>query len=1422
MRALAFLIFTLSFFHLGEVLGQVTNCDLGDLQILKNIQDTNDPQNDLGWEIDLDARTFDGGRASWTGAEPRRVTSIRLYYERETTGVFDLRGLDELKEVVIHYSGASGILLDENQQLKELELNNLDESMTAIDLTTQNELEDVDLRGNDLSEVELSNSKETLKRLDISSNPIKEFDPTIFIHLEYLRINSTHVKSLDFTGLDKLTSLGFGSNDIETYHLADLPALEYVYFRGPWTSGDPYKKMKSITFANLPKLKVLDGEQNSLTTLDIDFLQTLETINLERNDFESLPFNGLLALKNLDFSKNPIEGVLDLTSFPALEEFNVNSCNLSDVLVQDISKLKKVDLSWNKFKMTTQLRYLGIPEADDLYHRGTMLILDHNVKVGEVIDLTGELIINGNETEYHWKAFWAHTYPDLLVDTETEPNPDAPIRLVAPGKYMFKKPGEYYCFMGNETYGPYDPYQGVQSHPFTVTHEPKLIFEDEVLTFGDADFLLEADTDAEVTVVYEFVGDDNGNRIIYNNGNRYLNIRNAGEIKIKAIIPERDGYLAVEKIATFIILPKEVVITPDDLSKVYGENDPDFSFASEGLLQGYSISGMLNREDGENAGTYKFELGTLSVHSNFTLKLGDHYFEVLRKTITVSAVDHAKNLGASDPALTYNADQLINGDQFSGSLMREAGESEGEYPILLGTLTAGSNYDIIFDGATFTILNNTFDLTIRANTKNKVYGNMDPELDYIVEGLQNGDQMIGDLTRVAGEEAGVYAIQQGSLDVNTNGNRNYRIVYESADFTINKRLLTISVEDKSKTYGDNDPVFTYQVTGLVDGDQILGELEREIGEDIGNYIISQGTMNVDKTDNYDLTFERGNLTILKLNAVVNITAKEASKVYGEQDPELEYEVSGLEAGGMLSGKISREIGENAGVYSIGIGSLAISSNLNINYSINFVESEFQIIKKNLSIVAEDKSKIFGEADPELTFVATGLVFGDQLQGSLQRLAGEDVGDYLIRQGTLTPDKPENYALVFHEGDFKISPKEVVITVTANDVRKTYGDDDPLLSFMVEGLREGDGMIGQLERVSGEDIGDYAIRQGSLTAETTNENISYAVDFIGANLSIDKKSLILTVENKTKISGNNDPELTYKTIGLVDGDNLSGKLIRQNGEEAGTYEILQGTLNAGNNYELIFIKGVFTIIENELIPIRVQINSVEKEYGEVDPDLVYDVISNDYRHIVSGKPSRVEGENVGEYAISGMGLSVPNGYELVYDEAFLKINPAIVTITVHDHKRLFGEENPEFTFQAEGFKNEDDINVLLLEATLNCEADRDSEPGVYAIEMSQIYAQNYEFEIFDGVLTVLPEVEVQGIITANGDGHNDTWRIKNAEMYEKLRVSVYSPDGKRVYFTENYNEENNWEPSDDQQGNYSYVIETSTGEKFTGFLLIKNQ
>ncbi len=110
-----------------------------------------------------------------------------------------------------------------------------------------------------------------------------------------------------------------------------------------------------------------------------------------------------------------------------------------------------------------------------------------------------------------------------------------------------------------------------------------------------------------------------------------------------------------------------------------------------------------------------------------------------------------------------------------------------------------------------------------------------------------------------------------------------------------------------------------------------------------------------------------------------------------------------------------------------------------NYTFAFQAGELTITKRALQVTADAKSKLYGAADPALTYRLTaGSLFGqDALTGALSRNGGEDVGQYDITQGTLTAG--ENYSITF------VPAK---LTVTAWTAKGFYAPIGEANSFVV--------------------------------------------------------------------------------------------------------------------------------------------------------------------------------------------------------------------------------------------------------------------------------------------------------------------------------------------------------------------------------------
>jgi hypothetical protein len=472
-------------------------------------------------------------------------------------------------------------------------------------------------------------------------------------------------------------------------------------------------------------------------------------------------------------------------------------------------------------------------------------------------------------------------------------------------------------------------------------------------------------------------------------------------------------------------------------------------------------------------------------------------------------------------------------------------------------------------------------VTITADAKSKVYGAADPALTcQITSGsLAFSDAFTGALTRDAGENVGTYAITQGTVALSAN----YALTYVGANLTITVRPVTITADAKSKVYGGADPALTYQITSgsLAFSDAFSGSLTRVAGESVSSYAINQGSVAL--SANYALTYVGANLTVTP--APLTVTTDPQTKVYGQADPMLTYQVSGLEngdtAGGVLSGSLTRVAGEHVGSYAISQGSLVA----NANYTVAFTGNNLTITVATLTVAAYPQTKVYGQSDPALTYHASGFRFSDSaatvLSGILTRAPGEHVAGspYAISQGGLVADS--DYIIAFTGNNLTITT--ATLTVTADPQTKVYGQRDPALTYQASGFKFADtattALSGMLTRAAGEHVAGspYAISQGSLVADG-----DYTIAFTGNNLTITVAPLTVTADPRTKVYGQSDPALTYKATGFQFTDTaatvLSGMLTRVAGEGVGTYAITQGSLVVNADYTISFVGNLLTITQ----------------------------------------------------------------------------------------------------------------------------------------------------------------------------------------------------------------------------------------------------
>jgi len=176
-------------------------------------------------------------------------------------------------------------------------------------------------------------------------------------------------------------------------------------------------------------------------------------------------------------------------------------------------------------------------------------------------------------------------------------------------------------------------------------------------------------------------------------------------------------------------------------------------------------------------------------------------------------------------------------------------------------------------------------LTVIANAKSKNYGTLlagaPGSPDFTVAGLQNSEtvQTVAiayGQGAAATDPAGTYArsVTPANVTGGTFDPKNYAITYVNADLTVNKVPLTITADDKIKTYKDPNPILTLTYSGFVNNESPAQLTSLPVVSTIADQTSLPGKYTIlvsgASSPNYDIALVDGVLTVLGTNVALKI------------------------------------------------------------------------------------------------------------------------------------------------------------------------------------------------------------------------------------------------------------------------------------------------------------------------------------------------------------------------------------------------------------------------------------------------------------------------------------------------------------------------------------------------------------------------
>jgi len=621
------------------------------------------------------------------------------------------------------------------------------------------------------------------------------------------------------------------------------------------------------------------------------------------------------------------------------------------------------------------------------------------------------------------------------------------------------------------------------------------------------------------------------------------------------------GYSGSSGSASLTVNPAVLTVTTADQTKVYGTTFTAFTGTLDGLRNGDNIAAAYSSLGAAaNAPVKTPPYDIVASLSDPNGKLGNYnvvyhvgHLTVTPAPLTVTAADQSKVYGTTFTAFTGTIVGLCNGDNITATYA-SAGAAAGApvvdpYYAITATLSDPngrlSNYNVVYHVGHLTVT--PAPLTVTAADQSKVYGTTFSAFTGTIDGLRNGDTItVAYSSPGAAADAPVvdpyYDITATLGDPNGKLG-NYNVTYHLGHLTVTPAPLTVTAADQSKVYGTTFSAFTGTIDGLRNGDTITvaysspgAAADAPVVDPYYDITATLGDPS-GKLGNYNVIYHLGHLTVTA--RPVTVTANPQTKVYGDPDLDLMYQVTSgsLVNGDHFSGTLRRVAGENVGSYAIGQGSLTLST----NYSLSYVGANLAITARPITVWADPQSKVYGDADPALTYqvISGSLVNHDSFSGALTRVAGENVGDYAIGQGSLALSA--NYSLSYFGANLTI--RQAPLTVTPADQSKVYGTTFTAFTGTLAGLRNSDNITATYSSpgaaadapVTG---GSYAIN--ATLHDPTGKLGNYIVTNNVGLLTVTRASAVITI---TGFSGKADG-LAHPATGTatgVLGENLNSLL-----------------------------------------------------------------------------------------------------------------------------------------------------------------------------------------------------------------------------------------------------------------------------------------
>ncbi len=888
--------------------------------------------------------------------------------------------------------------------------------------------------------------------------------------------------------------------------------------------------------------------------------------------------------------------------------------------------------------------------------------------------------------------------------------------------------------------------------------------------YGGADFGLIASASSSLPITYEVVEGP-----ISIDGTT-VTILGAGDVIIRATQAGDDSYQAAVSVEQSFEVTKKLqsISFGSQPSKVFGVAPFALSAtASSGFEVEFSvISGpaILSGNDVIITG-----VGTVIIAANQPGNENYAAANEVQRTITVNKASQA---------ITFNtlADKTFNDADFELDATANSG-LEVEYTVLSGPATisgktvsitgvgtvgirasqagstnynAAANTDKYFD---VTKANQTISFNAIAN---KTYGDATFNLSASASStLSVSLAVTSGPASLSGSTLTITGAGAVTVRATQAGNTNYNAApFAEQSFTIAKAELAVVADNKTITYGDAIPALTFVTSGFVYGEN-AGVITEPTASTVANGSSDVGTYDITLTGgisaNYSFALTNGSLTINKANQTISITTIADKEITDADFGVTASTTSGLTLGYAIQSGPATISGSTVtlnGTAGAVVVEVTQAGNLNYNASsstVSFAVNNPALTGQTITFNGlSDKS--YGAAGFELTATASStLAVSYSVVSGAATVSGSTVT--ITGAGVITIRASQNGNETYNAAtpvEQSFTSNKAVLTGIADNKSNIFGEAIPVLTFTINGYVNGDNVVAITTEPSiatlatgGSDAGTYSITLSGGVADNYSFNLVNGVLTINKadqTINIDAIAAKLITDADFDVIANATSGLALSYAIISGPASISGTTITLSGTAG---EVVVEATQVGNiNYNTASESIAFNVsdpaLQNQVITFDALAN---KRYGDADFNLT---ASSDagltISYVIISGPATITGNTVGLTGLGAVIIEASQAGNGSFNPATpvqqsFDVNKAILTVTADAQSISYGDAIPTLTYTYMGFVNGENVSVLTTEPGISTLATENSNAGVYDITLSGGGADNYNFALIDGSLTI---------------------------------------------------------------------------------------